>query len=169
MLSIGLVPSADAIEVNRKRISDNSKIFRQISRHNAYVSSALKSYSPPTSPYINEFVRSVPPAVMSLFLSGPTAFNSIALIKRLAGYKVSGTLDDMGLLEECKIMYKDLFPKSVAKAQILEDSEKLPVQLIPSAADKMEASEYDHAAGLDTLQTAEVAINEDSDLKGTNK
>ena len=173
LLTTGLVADAGVLEANRKRITAVARVFRTLLRHNSDVNAALRIYAPPINPYIEEFLRAVPPDILNLFIAGPAAFNTIMLIKGLAKDKGDPNvldMDGMNFADKCIVSYPDLFTgvmADIAKAKISMDSMRKPPQFNNTFSAKLESKELDQVEGRYQMQNTSIPFD-DSDVSKTD-
>ena len=163
----GLLANQNAVVATNNRLKETTKTFRELYRHNSDVVSVLTSYTPPTSPYIEEFERAMSqyPDLMNLFLVGPAAFDALKLVVGLAAKNGQDVLDGLQL-ESCQVAYPDLFEGSVIKAQAAAESMRKPIQFSTRANQFMEEKELNRVEAVKTIHSYRINID-DTDLKGT--
>ncbi len=130
MAAVGFVSNPEARIAIRNRLSSNSRAFQNILRHNGIVSSALRSYSPRPNEYTEELRNAMSPAILKLFLTGPSAFNAIVMVARIGGglINIGNLSEDLPTIENCKIAYADLFSDIGAGAEVYSNSLRRPGQ-----------------------------------------
>lgn len=166
LATTGLVPSEDSIIANRNRLIRLEKTFRSVSKHNSRVRSALQSYTPPYSPYIDEFKKAmaaVPSWIIKAFLNGPTAFNTIQMVANIAGDKANtDVLGEGNIIDRCTLAYPDNFPNDKGAATAMMSAEQLPVQYNASAASYLEETELTREKVKGVVRNQEIVINDES-------
>ena len=165
LVTIGLVPNETAVAATRKRMTETAKILRSLIRHNQEVNSALKSYTPPSSIYV-EKLRS------ALEKLGPLwailgAFNLISIIARVAGDVIVEGFDkdDIPSVSNCKIEYPELFDPSKAIAEKAIESMKTPAHFNSDNAAFEESADLKREQAIVDAR-AKIPI-EDSDVHGS--
>lgn len=152
MASVGMVPNDAAISAMRHRLSEVSKTFRSLIRHNAEVSSALNSYRPTPSPYIAELEKAITPEMMSIFLIGTTAFNILGLAAQILGDAFTGNTADIATPKNCKLSYAELFEESSGSAEAALNSLRNPPQFNSETAAAYEQVELKRINSLDKIR-----------------
>ena len=131
MITVGLIPNERAVTAIRNRLVETSRLFKSLIRHNSEVSSALNSYAPPTSIYVekvkDELEKAGPLWLILSAFSMTLALGMIAgnALDSLAGFSDP---DDIPSVKNCQKFYSDLFDTSQAEAKIALNSLRRPMQ-----------------------------------------
>lgn len=160
MATVGLVPNPEAIATVRGRLSENARVFRALIRHNAEVIAALSSYTPQSSPYVDELKRAIPPALMALFTIGPAAFDILMMVVGMAGDALSigsGNPDDVPTVPNCIIAYPEMFKSQYFAAHVAVMSMQKAPQFDNGFSAYLEEKEYEREQKRAEIKNLDIA------------
>jgi len=123
IIAVGMVPSSLSQTTIRKSIADNTRLFRKAYLHNADVMSALLSHTQVPSMEVDGLATTL--KTMGAMQNFIISFDLGTTIAAIAGVdigldKFSGT--DIPTIQNCRIEYGDMFPKSTTAAEVVNKS-----------------------------------------------